>query len=108
VSDASDLWAGPTAFDSSPNKELLMAALSPSALITDEGRRVGLRMRGRLYELSQEELRSVLGLPSGPPGLGITIDHNRFHFEFAADQRTIDLSAELLQRRLAKQLASRT
>jgi hypothetical protein len=83
-----------------------MAALSPSALITDEGRRVGLRMHGRLYELSQEELRSVLGLPPGPPGLGITIDHNRFHFEFAADQRTIELSAEQLRRRLAKQVAN--
>jgi hypothetical protein len=70
-----------------------MAALSPSALITDQGRRVGLRMRGRLYEFSQEDLRNVLGLPPGPPGLGITIDRNRFRFEFAADHQTIELSA---------------
>jgi hypothetical protein len=85
-----------------------MAALSPSALITDQGRRVGLRLRGRLYELSQEELRCVLGLAPGPPGLGITIDRNRFHFEFAADRQTIELSAEQLHRRLAKQLTRRT
>ena len=85
-----------------------MAGLLPSALITNQGRRVGLRMRGRLYELSQEELRTVLGLPPGPPGLGITIDRNRFRFEFAADHQTIELSAEQLQRRLAKQLANRT
>jgi hypothetical protein len=70
-----------------------MAALSPSALITDQGRRVGLRMRGRLYELGQEDLHNVLGLPPGPPGLGITIDRNRFRFEFAADHQTIELSA---------------
>jgi hypothetical protein len=85
-----------------------MAALSPSALITDQGRRVGLRMGGRLYELSQEELRSVLGLPAGSPGLGITIDHNRFRFEFAADHQTIELSVEQLHRRLAKQLTGGT
>ena len=85
-----------------------MAALSPSALITDQGRRVGLRLRGGLYELSQEELRRVLGLPPGPPGLGITIDRNRFRFEFAADHQTIEVSAEQLHRRLAKQLTSRT
>ena len=85
-----------------------MSVLSPSALITDQGRRVCLRIRGRLYELSQEELRSVLGLPAGPAGLGITIDHDRFRFEFALDQQTIELSAEQLHRRLAKQLASGT
>jgi hypothetical protein len=77
-------------------------------LITDRGRRVCLRIRGRLFELSQEELRSVLGLPAGPPGLGITIDRNRFRFEFALDQQTTELSAEQLHRRLAKQLASGT
>jgi hypothetical protein len=52
--------------------------------------------------------RSVLGLPPGPPGLGITIDHHRFHFEFAADQRTIELWAEQLLCRLRKRLANRT
>ena len=85
-----------------------MAVPSPSALITDQGRRVSLRVRGRHYELSQEELRSVLRLPPGPPGLGITIDRNRFCFEFAADHRTVELSAEQLHRRLAKQLTSRS
>jgi hypothetical protein len=84
-----------------------MARLSPSALITDQGRRVSLRIQGRLYELSQEELRSLLGLPPGPPGLGITIDRNRFRFEFVGDSQTIELSAEQLHRRLAKQLASK-
>jgi hypothetical protein len=85
-----------------------MAVLTPSALITDQGRRVCLRLRSRLYELSQEELRNVLGLPSGPPGLGITINRNRFRFEFAADHQTKELSAEQLHRRLGKQMASRT
>ena len=76
----------------------------PSALITDEGRRVLLRIQGRQYELSQDELRALLGLPSGPPGLGISIDHNRFHFEFSADNQTLELSATQLQQRLTKQL----
>ena len=85
-----------------------MAALAPSVLVTDQGRRVHLRIRGRLYERSQDELRALLGLPAGPPGLGITIDRNRFRFEFAADNRTIELSAEQLRRRLAKQVTSTT
>ena len=84
-----------------------MASLSPSALITDGGRRVLLRIQGRLYELSQEDLRSLLGLSPGGAGLGITIDRNRFHFEFVADQQNVELSAEQLQRRLAKQSPSR-
>ena len=83
-----------------------MADLSPSALITDQGQRVLLRIRGRLYELRQEELRTLLGLPPGAPGLGITIDGNRFRFEFVADNRFSELSAEQLHRRLAKQLTS--
>lgn len=81
---------------------------SPSALITDRGRRVLLRIQGRLYELSQEELRNLLGLPPGPPGLGITIDRDQFHFDFDADNQTIELSARQLRQRLAKQLTSRT
>jgi hypothetical protein len=84
-----------------------MAGLSPSALITDEGRRVLLRIQGRLYELSQEELRSLLGLSPGGPGLGITIDRNRIRFEFVADKQNVELSAEQLHRRLAKQVSSR-
>jgi hypothetical protein len=84
-----------------------MAGLSPSALITDQGRRVGLRIRGRHFQLSQEELRGLLGLPPGLPGLGITIDSNRFCFESPADQKTVELSAEQLKRRLAKQLTNK-
>ena len=57
-----------------------MARTAPSALIMDQGRRVLLRIQGRQYELSQDELHILLGLPSGPPGLGITIDRNRFRF----------------------------
>jgi hypothetical protein len=80
-----------------------MAHLPPSALITDQGRRVRLRLRGRQYELSQPQLRALLGLPAGSPGLGITIDRNRFSFEFAGDNQTVELSARELERRLAKQ-----
>ena len=76
--------------------------LSPSALITDRGRRVLLRIEGRFYELNQKELRSLLGQPAGSPGLGITIDGDRFHFEFAAPAATVDISAKQLRRRLAK------
>jgi hypothetical protein len=79
----------------------------PSALITDQGQRVLLRLQGRVYEVSQEELRTVLGLPAGPPGLGITIDNKRLRFEFAADDRTKEVSAGQLQRRLAGHLTSR-
>ena len=81
---------------------------SPSALITDGGRHVLLRLQGRFYDLSQEELRTLLGLPPGSPGLGISIDGDRVCFEFTADQRTIELSARQLQRRLAKQLTPKT
>ena len=74
---------------------------APSALITDKGRRVLLRVQGRFYELSQEELRRVLGLPPGPPGLGVTIDRDRLRFEFVGDDRAIKLSARQPHRRLA-------
>jgi len=84
-----------------------MSRSSTSALITDEGRRVLLRLEGRFYELTQEELRILLGLPAGPPGLGITIDRGRLHFDFAADNQSVVLSSQQLQYRLAKQLASR-
>jgi hypothetical protein len=78
----------------------------PSALIADQGRRVLLRIQGRQYELSQQELRMLLGLPPGPPGLGITVDRDRLRFEFAADDQAVEASAAQLQRRLAKQLPS--
>jgi hypothetical protein len=83
-----------------------MAHSSPSALITDHGRRVLLRLQGRHYEFDQTELRNLLGLPDGPPGVGITIDRNRLHFEFPADNQSIKLSAAQLHRRLSGQSAT--
>lgn len=65
-----------------------MPSSSPSALITDQGQRVLLRLQGRFYELTQPELRTLLGLSPGPPGLGISIDGDRFRFEFPADEAT--------------------
>ena len=79
-----------------------MATSAPSALITDQGKRVLFRLGGRFYELSHSTLRQALGLPDGPPGLGITIDRNRFQFEFGEDEQTVELTAAQLQRRLAK------
>jgi hypothetical protein len=79
---------------------------SPSALITDHGRRISLRIQGRYYELTHEELRTVLGLPSGPAGLGITIERDHFCFEFAGDGRVVELSANQLHRRLDKVVAT--
>jgi len=83
-----------------------MPRLSPSALVTDNGRRILLRSQGRYYELTQEALRTLLGLAAGPPGLGITIDRDRFRFEFAGVDQDIEISAAQLQRRLAKQATS--
>jgi hypothetical protein len=84
-----------------------MASSSPSALITDDGASVLLRLDGRFYQLSQPALRQVLGLPEGPPGLGITIDRRRLQFEFA-DDRSLTITATQLRRRLAKRLATST
>ncbi len=39
-----------------------MSTSTPSALITDNGRRILLRIHGHFYELSHDELRGVLGL----------------------------------------------
>lgn len=83
-----------------------MTNKAPSALITDQGQRVLLRLDGRHYELSQQELRSLLGLPAGPPGLGISIDGNNMQFDFSADNQSIELSAAQLKRRLAKQMTA--
>ncbi|MBI2809097.1 MAG: hypothetical protein HYX68_29290 [Planctomycetes bacterium] len=75
---------------------------STSALVTDCGKRVLFRLRGRQYEIGQGELRSILGLPDGPPAVGITVDRDQLTFEFAADDQTLRVSAVLLQRRLAR------
>jgi hypothetical protein len=79
-----------------------MTSASPSALITDRGARVQLRLRGHYYELTQPALRHALDLPEGPPGLGITIDGDRLQFEFAGDNRSVTVTASQLQRRLSK------
>jgi len=84
-----------------------MSKASPSALVTDKGRQVLLRLCGSFYELSQNELRATLGLPEGPPGLGITIDGERVRFEFAGDKHIVEVSAAQLQRRLAKHVTSK-
>ncbi len=81
---------------------------SPSALITDNGQRILLRLNGRFYDLTQEELRVLLGLPSGPSGLGITIDRECLRLEFAGEKHAIEISASQLQRRLIKQLTARS
>ena len=83
-----------------------MARSSPSALITDNGDRVLLRLGGRQYELTQPVIRQVLELPDGPPGLGISIDGDRLHFEFAGDDQSVTISAAQLQRRLANHSAA--
>ena len=85
-----------------------MKRSSSSTLVTDNGRRVLLRLRGRFYEVTQEELRIALGLPAGPPGLGITIDGERFHLEFPADNQQAQISAAQLQRLLAKKVTVKT
>jgi hypothetical protein len=79
-----------------------MPHTAPSALITDQGQRVLLRIQGRFYELTQQDLRRLLGVPEGPPGLGISIDGNWMLFEFAADHRTVELSAEQLHQMLRR------
>src|SRR5438093_200118 len=84
-----------------------MPRSSPSALVTDNGRRVLLRLDGRFYDLGQGELRLLLGLREGPPGLGISIERQSLRFEFSSDNQVIEISATQLQRRLAKQLATR-
>ena len=79
----------------------------PSALVTDKGRRILLRVSGRQYALDQTALRHVLGLPDGPPGVGITIERDRLRFDFAADKQDVKISAAQLHRRLTKQAASK-
>lgn len=78
---------------------------SLSALITKQGKRVLFRVAGRHYDLDQQDLRSLLEVPAGSPGLGITIDGHRVCFEFT-DDHVVELSAKQLERRLAKQATS--
>ncbi len=77
---------------------------TPSALISEKGQRVQLRVLGRFYQLSQDELRTVLGIPAGPPGLGITVDRDRLQFEFEG-QPIIELTEKQLKRLLSRQPA---
>jgi hypothetical protein len=88
--------------------EITMPHSVPSALITDNGRRVLLRLQGQFIELHQEELRTLLGLPGGPTGLGIIIDRDRLCFEFAGDNQQIEISAAQLECRLVKKLTTKT
>jgi hypothetical protein len=82
--------------------ENAMPQSPPSALVTDQGRRVLLRINGRCHELTQDALRTLLGVPAGPPGLGIMVERRRLRFEFAADDQVVELTTSQLQRRLAK------
>jgi hypothetical protein len=85
-----------------------MARSIPSALIIDHGKRVLLRIHGQCYELTQEALRAVLGLPDGPPGLGITINRDVLQFEFPLDHQTVQVTASQLRRRLAKEFSAKS
>jgi hypothetical protein len=71
-------------------------------LVTDQGARVLLRLDGHFYQLGQSALRQLLRLPDGPPGLGISIDRDRLHFEFAGDNQSATVTAGQLRRRLAQ------
>jgi hypothetical protein len=73
-----------------------------SALVSDQGTLVSLRLNGHFYQLSQEDLRTVLGLPQGPPGLGVVVDRDRLRFEFVEDAQTTEISASKLRGRLAR------
>src|SRR5205809_465189 len=77
--------------NSGVDEEVTVPRSSSSALVTDQGRRVLLRVASRFYELTQDELRKILGLPDGPPGLGITVDRGRLRFEFATDKQSVVL-----------------
>ena len=64
-----------------------MPHTAPSAPIADNGQRVMLWLQGRFYDLSHQELRGLLGLPEGLPGLGISIEGDTLRFEFPAEGR---------------------
>ncbi|HMF19722.1 MAG TPA: hypothetical protein VKE98_21130 [Gemmataceae bacterium] len=84
-----------------------MVQSAPSALVIDQGSKALFRINGKFYELTQKALRLLLGLPQGPAGLGITIDRNRFRFEFTEDNQEIELTTDQLKRRLSKQVAAK-
>ena len=84
----------------------MQRATSPSALVTERGNRVFIRIAGEHYQLTLKKLRALLKLPpANSVGLGITIDRDRFSFEFA-DGPVIELSARQLQRRLSQAKAA--
>jgi len=85
-----------------------MAHAFPSALVTEEGRSVRFRIQGKYFEVNHAQLRSMLGLPPGPRGVGITIDRDRLQFQFPADNQFVELSAAQLFRRLSKQAAPKS
>ena len=85
-----------------------MSSSTSTALITNQGRQVLLQVFGKLYSLSQDELRAVLKLPEGAPGLGISIDGDSISFEFVDGNHTVELSTTQLKRRLAKHLSKNT
>jgi hypothetical protein len=72
----------------------------PSALVN--GLQVFFRLDGDVHEISQLDLRDLLGLPPGPTGVGITVFDDRFEFEFARDNQTAKITAKQLKRRLIK------
>jgi hypothetical protein len=87
--------------------ELIMSHPSPSALVMDKGQRILLRLQGGFFELSQQELRALLGMPTGSSGIGISIDADQFTFEFAENEKTVEVTAGQLQRRLSKQTTAK-
>lgn len=89
-----------------PDKDYaIMNDSSVSALITDGGEKIHLRFAWRIYRLTLSALRQVLDLPEGPSGLGITVDRDRFQFEFA-DDRLVTITSGQLRRRLARKVAT--
>jgi hypothetical protein len=82
-----------------------MTHSAPSALVTNDGK-VLFRLKGRFFEVRQEEFRTLLGLPSGPLGVGIVVDGNNFRFEFPLDKQRKRVSADELLRLLDKQAIS--
>lgn len=78
-----------------------MPGTAPSALVIDQGKRVLLRIDGKYFNIDQNDLRQLLGLPAGKPGVGIRINAQRFSFEFC-DEDPVELTAKQMLNRLAK------